>query len=301
MYFKIKNLVLENPKVLVPTTIVHIADIHYSKKTSDKKLCAIAKHIKKVSPDYLCITGDSIDHTKEMYDKDKMESFKKWLSSLATDIQIMISIGNHDFNDRQDLDIQYEFWYSIKNLHKNIHLLHNTLYEDKRITFLGFTQTKKYYKKKQEDKVVMLEQLREYKKLLIPSQQKLAISLIHSPLCLTEDEVSKKLLNFQLILAGHTHNGVVPPIIDEIWKTNTGIIEPNKKLIAKNARGIVSLPTDKDTKSFVNITGGITKISATSNTILQPLNSLFPISVDIIETSLADRPNLYVKKSRYTK
>jgi len=60
-----------------------------------------------------------------MYHKDKMVIFKNWLQFLASDIPIIMSIGNHDFSEEKDIDIQYEFWNSIKRLHRDIHLLHN--------------------------------------------------------------------------------------------------------------------------------------------------------------------------------
>ena len=75
------------------------------------------------------------------------------------------------------------------------------------------------------------------------------------------------------------HNGVVPPILDELFDNNRGIVSPNKKIFPKNARGII-----KDNNITV-ISSGVTKISNSAGRALKWLDIFFPIGINYIEIS----------------
>ena len=114
------------------------------------------------------------------------------------------------------------------------------------------------------------------------------ILLCHSPVNVLDDEVLEKtklLSNIDLILSGHMHNGMVPPILEKIWKGNSGIITPSKKLYpkAKTTRGIIK----KQNKVLI-ISGGITKLSFSSPEILHPFNEFYPMNMEIIDIEKKD-------------
>ena len=105
--------------------------------------------------------------------------------------------------------------------------------------------------------------------------------LIHSPIRITNQEVLKKLKDYDLLLSGHTHNGMVPDIMSKLFKTNQGIIAPNKKLFPSIARGKIERYIGNK-KITIIITGGITKLSKKSGKILNKLNFVYNMSINKI-------------------
>ena len=87
----------------------------------------------------------------------------------------------------------------------------------------------------------------------------------------------EKSKEYDLVLSGHMHNGLILRILDKIIKNNYGLISPDKRFFAKNTRGKIK------TKYYtIIITGGITKLSPSSTKILSKLNGLYPISINKI-------------------
>ena len=108
-------------------------------------------------------------------------------------------------------------------------------------------------------------------------KKKYKVALIHSPILLSEKKVVEKSKEYDLVLSGHMHNGLIPRILDKIIKNNYGLISPDKRLFAKNTRGKIK------TKYYtIIITGGITKLSPSSTKILYKLNGLYQISINKI-------------------
>jgi len=54
-----------NPKVINDITLVHLSDIHFNSKTKESKLNKIKNIILNDNPDYIIITGDTIDKPLE--------------------------------------------------------------------------------------------------------------------------------------------------------------------------------------------------------------------------------------------
>jgi len=105
--------------------------------------------------------------------------------------------------------------------------------------------------------------------------------LIHSPIKLIDNNVLEKLHDYDLLLSGHTHNGMVPNILEKIIPDNYGIIAPNKKLFPRLARGKMEKYI-KNHKITIIINGGVTKLSLKSSKLLNSLNWLYDISINKI-------------------
>ena len=89
------------------------------------------------------------------------------------------------------------------------------------------------------------------------------------------------------------HNGVVPPILDELFDNNRGLIAPNKRIFPKNARGIIK------NDNITVISSGVTKISNSAGKALKWLNIFFPIGINYIEISKEKKD--YKKSVKYYK
>lgn len=270
----VKNI-LSSKKLKKDITFIHIGDIHYNETTSTKKLEYIKYAIEDAHPDYIFITGDLLDRPKITKNKEKIKLLVSWLNSLGNIAKVFISLGNHDIILEED----YKFFNKLNDIN-NIYVLNNQSYEDKNMFISGFTLPTNYYYniEKHEDENALLETLQNNFNLVtnLP-KKKYRVALIHSPILLSEKKVVEKLKEYDLILSGHMHNGLIPRILDKIIKNNYGLISPDKRFFAKNTRGKIK------TKYYtIIITGGITKLSTSSTKILSKLNGLYPISINKI-------------------
>lgn len=270
----VKNI-LSSKKLKKDITFIHIGDIHYNETTSTKKLEYIKYAIEDAHPDYIFITGDLLDRPKITKNKEKIKLLVSWLNSLGNIAKVFISLGNHDIILEED----YKFFNKLNDIN-NIYVLNDQSYEDENVFISGFTLPTNYYYniEKHEDEDALLETLQNNFNLVtnLP-KKKYKVALIHSPILLSEKKVVEKLKEYDLILSGHMHNGLIPRILDKIIKNNYGLISPDKRLFAKNTRGKIK------TKYYtIIITGGITKLSPSSTKILSKLNGLYPISINKI-------------------
>lgn len=281
---------IHSHKVTKKMRILVFSDIHYSGEKDIKKLDYLYEKVKKYEVDYICIPGDIIDAPDI-----KCDYLVKWLTKLGGISPVILSLGNHDIRIKKDQCESYydnDFWDKISNI-DNIFLLNNNCKSYKEVYFYGFTQSfNYYYKYMNENKDLMKKEIEEYGVCdRIPN--KFSILLMHSPICIEEEKIREKLNNYDLILCGHMHNGVVPPIIDELFDNNVGLISPNKRLFPKIARGIIK------NKNITVISSGITKISASAGKVLKWLNVFFPMGINYIEIS--NKNPQYKKTIKYYK
>jgi len=271
--------IIYNNRITKDITIIHIGDIHFNKQTKDKKLDKIKETIINNNPDYVVITGDLIDTPSVTKDKPTIKRLLVFLTDISNHTKVIISIGNHDVFKTDD----FKFFKNLNEL-KNIYVLNNESYIDESIYISGFTLPTNYYYNlnKRESKEVLIEHLKKHKKLInnlpvfIPK-----VSLIHSPIKLPEKEVLTLLKEYDLLLSGHTHNGMVPKILNKFFKPNTGIIAPNKRLFPEVARGKIE-KNIFNKKMTIIITGGITKLGEKSTKALSKLNFLYNIDINKI-------------------
>lgn len=260
-------------------TIIHISDLHFNNDTKEKKLKKLKEEIYINNPDYLMITGDLIDNPAITKNKLKIKQLLIFLTDIASFTKVLISIGNHDVFVEND----YKFFDKINDLN-NIYVLNNTSYKDEYIYVSGITLPNQYYYNilHQESTEKLIEHLNKYKNLITRLPKEIPkVSLIHSPIHLSEQEVLNKLKEYDLLLAGHTHDGLVPDFLKFAFKKNTGIIAPNKKLFPEIAKGKIEKYLGNK-KITIIISGGITKLSSVSAKWLKNFNFIYNISVNKI-------------------
>ena len=260
-------------------TIIHISDIHFNTDTSLSKLNKLTTEIKKNNPDYIMISGDLIDEPKIIKNKYKIKELLQFLSNLSEITKIFISLGNHDIFSPEDL----KFFNKLNEL-KNIYILDNDCYKDEFIYISGITLPNNYYYNitHEESSEVLVKHLTNNRKLISKLPRELPkVILIHSPIKLTNKEVLNKLKEYDLILSGHTHNGMVPGILKSLFPKNKGLIAPNKTLFPEIAKGKIEVNQDNK-KITIIINGAITKLSSKSSKILSKLNIVYPISINKI-------------------
>lgn len=271
------------PKTNSKINIIQISDLHYSDLTTEQELLKILKKINKLNPDYITITGDIIDSVENIKDNNRKIILINFLSVLSSIAPTIISLGNHDYYQLEKNNSIYNyttsFWEQVKNL-PNIYLLNNQTYKNHQIEFFGYTQPYNYFYGKKEEDQLIIEDLQKFENYLQESSIP-KVGLIHSPSSLTHPKIVKQLQNFDIILSGHMHNGCIPPILDEIWQSNIGLINAQKKLFAHNCRGKIIQNYNNKTTNII-ISGALNTFAKSAPIFLQPFNKFFPYYINQI-------------------
>ena len=255
-------------------------DLHYSDKFNDKKIDLIYNKLK--NSEYIFIVGDLLDSTDVVNNIDKRDKLIKFLEKVSKKSKVFITLGNHDLairnKHKKAKDDNNEFWLEVSKIDGIYLSRYNNYYEDdKIIVYLLEQDYDYYYKNKHESRELLLDRIKE-DKILFNSidSNKIKIVLCHSPINISNKDVSNELENFNFIFCGHMHNGMMPYYLDKIIKGNRGLMSPDNRLFADNTRGVKDI-----NNTHLIISGGITKLSKTTG-IFRYFNFVYPMSIDNI-------------------
>lgn len=271
--------IIKNVDTKRDITIIHLSDIHFNLHTKLRKLDKIREEIYKNNPDYVVITGDLLDEPSITKNKQKIKELLMFLTDISNFTKLLISIGNHDVWNNSD----FKFFNNLNQIN-NIYVLNNQSYQDDYIYIAGFTLPQHYYYNitREESMDTFLEAISEQKEMLnklplgIPK-----VALIHSPVLVTKKESLNLLKEYDVVLSGHTHNGMVPRFLEKVFPKNKGIISPSKHLFPEVARGKMERNVYNHKITLI-ISGGVTKLSSRSTRILDKLNFVYDISINKI-------------------
>ena len=231
-------------------SIIHISDLHYDIEYNTKRLNILTKEISNVKPNYVCITGDILDNSSVLNNEKAYKIMYDFLENLCTLSTVIITLGNHELKQSKNYSRDYcDIIVKLKRI-PNLILLDNEVFINDNICNKDF------------DKLdIKLD------------KEKYNILLIHTPKDLLEDNIyNNRLNNFDLILAGHTHGGLMPVK----FKGHMGIISPGKRFFPKNVRGHLIKE-----KTHLIICSGIVRLSNTSG-IFHYFNFLYKMHVNYI-------------------
>ena len=266
-------------KEINETIIAIIADIHYSPHYNQKILNSIIKQIDTTKPDYLIVAGDILD--KSNYDYKELLNFFEKVSKITTIIAIL---GNHDTyikgKDGKSIEgVNEDFVNSFKSI-KNTYLLRDEKIIFNNICFYGFDLSFYHYIKDKESYPSFCKEIEKLNTTLDPNNYN--ITLIHSPVNIYEyikQNPTCNLAKSDLVISGHTHNGVLPywftNILNKAFKTNRSLASPYQFLFPKYAQGRVFKPVDG------YIYEGLKKLSYSSG-ILSHFDFIFHKRIKII-------------------
>ena len=170
--------------------IVHIADIHYDRTFKEKDLKKLVDRVNLINPDIIVLTGDLLD--KKIEPSDSKEILTKYLKQMNAKLGKFAVSGNHDLKyDYFDDILRDSDFISLDNTYE---LIYYKDYDPIIITGLSSCF----------DDIDIDDKLSEYKKYIEENDIKYKILLVHEP-----DIVDNLSESFDLILAGHSHNGQV--------------------------------------------------------------------------------------------
>ncbi len=291
-----------------------ISDIHFSSRVKSSTLNAITNQALQKQPDYILIAGDTLDYLDTVEQDSSLKRLTSWFTRLGKIAPVFIALGNHDFYRKnpkyKNIFSATRHWIIEKNQRfieavnviNNVQILDNEAYEDKDVYIFGFTQSPEYYQfdrdesyttslihPGREDLNILLSDLDALNQKLITHlpKHKAKIAIIHSPIYLSDSQVAAKLYEFDYFISGHMHNGVVPPVINDFWRSDRGIIAPGKKLFPHGSRAKITSPYDK-----IITLGAVTTIQASARPVTF-MNRLYPVNIATLELS---KNKLFISK-----
>lgn len=289
-YLQVRYVNLYNEKVQQDIKVMAIGDVHISDMVSFKKIEKLKSQILDEKPDYVVFVGDLIDRVEEIKNNDSFSKLNDLLKCSVSVAPTFVILGNHDYIQRETHNSHLE---GIRKVIKDISgviLLDNDIYYDDKIWFMGYTETKEYYVKKEYDFKAFYDDFKSHDLLYKKVNTKLStIALIHSPEFINDEKNKSLLKDYDLIISGHTHDGCIPFGFGNFKR---GIISPKKTFFPKNVRGLRKIGNN-----YILITGGIVKIQKCAHKLLHPFNHLCPMQMDVI--TLSNKKNVNVRKKWY--
>jgi len=185
------------PKDLHGLKIVHFTDLHYKTTVYENELKVLVENINELNPDIVVFTGDLMDKFSE-YNEEDVNNLSTYLNKIEANIGKYVVKGNHDYSS----------------------IYFDAIIENTDFTFLKNSSELIYYNGTTPIYLVGLDDSLESKpdfSIINNEQNYYSILLTHEPD--VYDDV--KNYNFDLILAGHSHNGQVRfPLVGSIYKVN---------------------------------------------------------------------------------
>lgn len=302
-YLQIRKTKIYHSEVKESFKITALGDTHMSKMIKNTKLYPLQKQLEKEEPDYFVFIGDIIDLPSQLRNKTVQQNTIELIKTAAAIAPVLLVLGSHDYIEpnKKNHDYSYNryFWEEVIGTMENVHLLHNDIYQNNQVLFMGYWQTLEYYYNDNDIHHENLEKFYEdfinypnlYKNLPkdIPR-----IALIHSPEFIKLKRNRELIQEYDLLISGHMHDGCVP---FGIGSKTTGLISPKKELFPKMARGFFTLDTDTN----VIVSGGVIKISECAPKYLHLANHLCPMQMDSIIFTSENQPVEISKSKIYTR
>ena len=281
-YVKVRESTFYSEHVNKDIRILSLGDLHLSKNVTLEHVDKVLKVIEEQKPNYIFILGDTVDTKDELtYDKRLLE-LEVLIKNCSNMAKTFIIIGNHDYEYDKDNNITSisPIWEGF-NSYPNTYLLNDKVYSDDNLFIGGYMQKgDAYYKENsnKEDDNAFYEDLSTKDNLIhnLPDD-KYKIFLTHSPEPIQDFKNQELLKDYNLIIAAHYHNGVVPEFLDFLVPKNKGLLTPRRSILPSEARGIVKLLTG----TYLMYNGGWTKIPATAKPIEYPLDKFFNRDIDL--------------------
>lgn len=186
--------------------IVHISDIHYGEAINKKELENLKNKINFLKPDIVTFTGDI--STDGLSDKHAKE-VSKILGEIEATIGKYAISGNHDYKFKKWSIVMENAGFT------NLNDTYETIYlnETQPIVISGIS-TNLYGSKNVKDKIEpIMNYLNSFSESNV-NEPVYSILLLHEPDFITEIDYNK----FDLVLAGHSHNGQVRlPLIGALY------------------------------------------------------------------------------------
>ena len=284
---KIRDSIIYNSNVKSDIKLIGLGDLHLSNLVGQKDVDLVLKSIDEEKPNYICFLGDLIDSPLLLTNDKKLKELESLIKNSAEIAPTFIVLGSHDFIDEStdnfsDILSLMDIWDYLDSI-SNVNVLNDKFYSNEEIFIAGYRQKRDVYynlmNEHVEDANAYYNDVIKYTSLYtcLP-MEKPKIFLTHSPEPLHNKNNINLLSGYDVIMAGHYHNGCVPALLDNIMPGNMGLITSRKKLFPSKARGIDRLQSG----TYLIYSGGWVKIQECAPTLLHPLDDLCNRQMDVV-------------------
>lgn len=227
--------------------ILCLTDLHYTKNFNPQILPFLLDKVKEIKPDYICFLGDLVDD-------DSYDVVIDWLKKLAHVAPVYFVYGNHDLEHYRIENYKYRVKSTLPGeIKKEISNIYNLrVLKNNKVDYQGplcFCGTNFYH-------ATQFDNFIKYLNRNTPSldDDHFNILLSHNPGIMKPEVFSKLNNNYQgvnLILSGHTHNGLIPPKIDKAISGTTGLFLGTDGVFPKYTRNNVKIENNKENTTGV--------------------------------------------------
>ena len=273
-------------KISKDTKISLMSDFHFSERTEHNRIIKLIDDVEKEQPDYIFLLGDIINDGKNVNNIFRNVSF--YLNLIGTLAPVYMVYGNHDVmvknNDNWDEFVNDDYVSMLKGIYNMRVLDDESVMLRENIGLVGIKLPFSYYQNYSEDSSKCLEIMNDkVNNHLLDNifNSSFNIFLTHTPnnffffffylklLDTIKNDINRN-VNFDVLIAGHLHNGLIPSYVDKIIPGNrglVGVVGKNYKLLANNSRGI---------KNITDNTKGIILPAVTTLESYPSLNGMYP-------------------------
>ncbi len=245
-----------NGKVNKDTTISLLSDFHVRESADEKRYTRTLKKVENVKPDYIFILGDIVEDVN--CSSKTIESINKYLTSISEVAPVYFVYGNHDTKTKQNGKwvemINDEYLDMLKGV-KNFSILDDeSIVLPENIGLTGINLPSTFYDDDMENEKSYLKCVDEsIKNHLVDglTASSYNVLLHHTPNNIMKRrvylEVLKRIresigqdINYDLILSGHLHNGLIPKYADFVPGNFglVGLVGSNVNFFQDDCRGI---------------------------------------------------------------
>ena len=231
-------------------TIFITGDWHVSPIVSDRQFTFLKNALKNTKPNIIMLQGDMVDSPEELKRDSSVKKLIAELKLCSQTAPTFLVLGAHDFiTTRDPRKVMKEFaipkWRQICK-ECNVKLLMDEWVELADMRIFGAFQDEKcstHLNKKGElvhkDSPAEFEKFIEKFDFSVAKADKINWLMAHAPLF--TPKVLEKCSAFDVMSFGHTHGGIVPRGMDEMFEKlhlHSGIISTNTTLFPRKVRGV---------------------------------------------------------------
>lgn len=238
--------------------IAILSDVHISEKTSNSRLNMILDELEKIEPTHIVIPGDLYNVDKSTVCEDKVTNFVVNATGIADVFYV-----KGDIEDESAILNMSILPAGLKhNKNDRLHIFGEDLEElccQDDLCITGIKLPNSFYKLGEGKKIeTLLRKYFEYLERLSEKchDDKFNVLLCHDPIIRDALKIMEALkddsLNFDLVIAGHNHGGMMPAVLKEIIKPFTKDI---KKYYPTYLKGLWNI----DGNGYMIVSEGVTK------------------------------------------
>ena len=282
-------------KKIAPIRVMVTGDWHISPIVSKRQFDFIKTAVEETSPDVIVLQGDLVDSPLELRRETSLKKLLKTLRFLAESAPTVLVLGSHDYitptNPPKVMkEYSLEKWEVICRK-TGVKLLIDDYFEpiDGLRVFGAFQDEKCCLEKNNKGEYHHFDSVAAFSDYVEKTEFPILKNGInwfaaHAPLL--DKKCIEKLSAFDVASFGHTHGGIVPRGLDEIFEKfdlHFGIVSANKTAFPRNVRGSKIV---NDTLLIIN--PGMTGAQFCAPRLLQNMNFVKAAEISVVDIKSAE-------------